>query len=286
MALIPPFFINSVVAIGLPADPDPEWIGTGFLYGLPAKRQQDGYYLFLVTNKHVFGEEAKVVVRFNGEAGQSAIDFPLNLKSKNGRPYWVGHSNKTIDVAALPIDPRPLKSSGREVKFFASDTAAANRQKLRDMGASEGDGVFVLGFPMGIVGADRQYAICRSGCIARIQDMLSGSDAFLVDAFVFPGNSGGPVISQPEVMAIEGTKTSDTAYLIGMVRTYLAYEDVAYSKQTNMERVTFQENSGLTEVIPVDRIHETVLLCRSRTTRRGASRRSRAKKAKVQSPAT
>ncbi len=43
---------------------------------------------------------------------------------------------------------------------------------LKKNGASEGDAVFVLGFPMGIVSTESSHAISRSGSIARIRDLL------------------------------------------------------------------------------------------------------------------
>ena len=94
----------------------------------------------------------------------------------------------------------------------------------KDAGISEGDGIFILGFPMGMVEPSRQYVICRSGVIARVRDALDGrSKDFLVDSLVFPGNSGGPVIIHPELTAIKGTKTIHKANLIGIVRSYIPY---------------------------------------------------------------
>src|ERR1019366_8874960 len=59
-----------------------------------------------------------------------------------------------------------------------------------------------LGFPLQLVGGERNYVIVRHGTIARIGDMLAGTNKnFLVDTFIFPGNSGGPVILKPEMMA-------------------------------------------------------------------------------------
>jgi hypothetical protein len=81
---------------------------------------------------------------------------------------------------------------------------------------------------------------------------------FLIDAFVFPGNSGGPVVSAVDITAITGTKAQNTAYLIGMVKGYVPYDDVAVSQQTGRPRMVSEENSGLAEVIPVDFINETI----------------------------
>ena len=72
---------------------------------------------------------------------------------------------------------------------------------------SAGDGVFVLGFPMNLAGVQRNHVIARQGVIARVSEMLDGaSQTFMIDSFVFPGNSGGPVVLKPDVAAIGETK--------------------------------------------------------------------------------
>jgi len=76
--------------------------------------------------------------------------------------------------------------------------------------------------------------------------------------FVFPGNSGGPVVSAPSLNAIQGTKAQDRTCLIGVVRGYLPYNDVAISQQTGQVRKISQENSGLAEVLPMDYVDETI----------------------------
>src|SRR5690606_32877967 len=57
MALLPPFFLDAVVAIGVGDDPTKRsWIGTGFLYGKltpKSNANSKSYYVFLITNKHV-----------------------------------------------------------------------------------------------------------------------------------------------------------------------------------------------------------------------------------------
>ena len=68
----------------------------------------------------------------------------------------------------------------------------------------EGDFIYALGFPMGLVSKDRQHVMVRSGIIARIRDLYENrSTDFTVDAFVFPGNSGGPLVnSKGQVVGI------------------------------------------------------------------------------------
>jgi len=106
---------------------------------------------------------------------------------------------------------------------------------------------------MGQVGGDKNYVIVRSGTVARIRDVLASvSSEFLVDAFIFPGNSGGPVVSKPELMAVAGTKPQTTAHLIGIVSGYATYRDIAISQLTGRQRVIFEENSGLAAAHPID----------------------------------
>jgi hypothetical protein len=75
---------------------------------------------------------------------------------------------------------------------------------------------------------------------------------------VFPGNSGGPVVTRPEITSIQGTKSFNKAALIGVVSAYLPYRDVAISQQTRRARIIFEENSGLSSVVPIDRVAEVL----------------------------
>src|SRR5207248_3194180 len=144
-------------------------------------------------------------------------------------------------------------------QFFHGNRHVANRATMKSVGVSEGDVAYVLGFPMELAGEDRNYVVVRGGTVARVRDCLRGSaSSFLVDASVFPGNSGGPVVVRPEVIAIGGTTAVKEALLIGVVAGYLPYQDVAISQQTQNPRVVFEENSALAVVYPVDAIEEAV----------------------------
>jgi hypothetical protein len=60
------------------------------------------------------------------------------------------------------------------------------------------------------------------------------------------------------MVSITGTPSQSNAALIGIVTAYQFYRDVAISPQTNRERVAFEENSGLAEVLPTDYIDEAI----------------------------
>jgi len=293
-SLVPSQLPNAVVALGsmqpvmLPGQPCVmQWAteGTGFLYGYlvqndpdPAKRL---YEVYLVTNRHVIEDHAtaQAISRISPQSPQlgaacsavSPTDDSISIRmnplssSLQGRQFdlpikdWFFHPNKQIDIAAIRLNPQFLKTEGLMDVFFSNDDFGANKEKIKSKGVSAGDGVFVLGFPMNLAGAQRNYVIVRQGCIARISDMLDAtSPSFLVDAFVFPGNSGSPVILRPEMTSISGTPSQNVAYLIGIVKGYLPYADLAISPQTHRARISFEENSGLAEVLPIDYIDESI----------------------------
>jgi len=282
MAILPPFFLDTVVAIGVGDDPaERDWIGTGFLYGALDKKSDEKekrYVVFLVTNKHVLDGRTKIWIKFNAVSGSGSQDFDAKLLAKNGRELWIRHPNDAVDLGAIFINARFLRSKNMRFAFVRDDEHTYTIAQLKSEGVTEGDGVYVLGYPMRLVDCRWQSAICRLGCIARIQDVITtGIGDLLIDASVFPGNSGGPVVLQVGSAAIEGTKNIDRAQLIGVVQNYLPYRDVAYSKQTGLPRVVFDENSGLASVIPVDRIDELMVASIERMKNRVAQARWKAK---------
>ena len=268
MALIPPFFIDTVVAIGRQvgegANTRTNWIGTGFIYATfqqinAEDPEQSDYRTHLVTNKHVLNNLENIVLRFNPQNGQAATDFPVDLKNDDETLKWTGHPSPNVDVGVMSINANVLNDAGMKFSQFLSDKHVFTKQDLIDKQVSEGDFIYILGFPMGMMPSDRQHVITRGGIIARIRDIFENrSESYTVDSLVFPGNSGGPVIYKPELVSIGGTTAINEAALIGIVKSYIPYTDVAISQQTGKARITFEENSGLANVETVDKINETI----------------------------
>ena len=265
MALLPPSFLDTTVALGAPtADGAVAYAATGFLYRHPVQPTPDAppaqYWIFLVTNRHVAANYPELHMRLNGGAGESAKVYTLSAEGDDVTKPWITHADPSVDVAVRLINAPEVAAAGTTLMAFDSEQHAFARDQASQSGISEGDGVFVLGFPLGLAGDERNYVIVRQGVIARIRDWLSG-DAydFLIDASIFPGNSGGPVLIKPEVIATTGTQPNHRCGLIGMVSSYVPYREIAVSKQTGRPRMIFEENSGLCVVVPVDQIRETVV---------------------------
>ena len=274
MALIPSFYPNCVVAIGVPIEKKQiKWIASGFLYGDFFKKaetgKEKGYYIYLVTNRHVFDGRKGVFLRFNPKDKEAAKSYLLALEDPSSKKrLWMPHPDANIDIAVEPINAKLLLEQGIQFSCFRSDEHVVTLDKAAELGVTEGDFVYTLGFPMELVGPERNYVIIRSGNIARIQDAIDHrSNEFLIDAFTFPGNSGGPVVTKPEAMAIKETKAVTSSYLIGIIKSYLSYQEFAISEQTKRRRVMFEENSGLTSVIPIDFVKEAIDAYKETTTK-------------------
>ena len=267
MAIIPPFFLDSVVAIGNQEDTKQvSWVASGFFYGAkleepPSGWDEDGprYGLWLVTNRHVVEALSSPIVRVDSDSGSEALQIPLVSQWPDGQAAWISHPDADVDVSVMPLNIPFLEGLGAKLKFFPQTQAAASLAEMRTLGMSEGQNGFLLGFPMSLVSGPTNAVIVRQACIARIRDAYEGnSRSFLFDGAVFPGNSGGAAIVVPESMAITGTMALGSAYLVGVVASYVPYQDVAISQQTNRARIVFEENSGLTNIFPVDTIDETI----------------------------
>ena len=273
MALITPFFLNTVVALGeRTEDGSVKYNATGFLYGYLTgatnEQAQELYRIFLITNRHVFHRALQrsdiLHARFNRPKDVGANIYEVELKHAS----WTVHPDPKVDVAVMNINHTRLNADGIEYSFFESNRHVFTLEQARAQEIGEGDGVFVLGFPLGNAGDERNYAIVRQGVIARAQDWLNGkSNTFLIDASIFPGNSGGPVLIKPEGTSVHGTQANTRNGLVGMVSEYLTYQEIAVSTQTERPRMIFEENSGLGVVVPHDAILETVKIAFEKSTR-------------------
>lgn len=179
-----------------------------------------------------------------------------------GVPMFSAHPHDKTDIIALQILPQTLINDKSIWGAFDLADHALTLDQMQNTGVNEGSLVYALGFPMDLVDPIK-VPICRLGCISRVTDaflLKKGTPIFLVDAQTFPGNSGGPIVSRPEHISIDGTPSNTSANLIGILSAYIPYRETLYSRQTGRDRMIQEENSGLTIVHPVDRIKEVVEL--------------------------
>ena len=179
------------------ADASPS-IGTGFIVSHRWAEDKEG--VFLVTNKHVIQD-----------SDRGNLTFTLDAASEDPTPFlgrstsvnlvqdawkWVGHPSDDIDVAALPLLPavRYLTQKG-EAPFYKSipTSKTPNQEDLDGLDAIEE--ILFVGYPSGIYDRANNLPIMRQGITATPPTIdHEGKPIFLIDASVFPGSSGSPVL--------------------------------------------------------------------------------------------
>ena len=258
MALIPYQFLNAVVSLGVVNDSNPIYthIGTGFLYGFPLSKKNDRFScrVYLVTNKHVVELGVNHVKCGKFDAG--VLSQPINEVTYGN---WTAHPSADISVIPVPNDCDLVLDQNRLTQGIFYDGIVTEF----DQGVSphEGDGVFLMGFPLSLIESDNSYPIVRAGIISRIQSYHKGIEkTFLIDAPAFPGNSGGPVVLRLETAFLENKKPNTQSILLGVVSHQLLQNKKAIIEQTKETHVLFQEDSGLAIVEPVKMVSDTILM--------------------------
>lgn len=250
MALIPKFYIDAVVSIeNRMPDNSVSWTGTGFLVN---RRIDDNrILLFLVSNKHVFKDKKTVVIRMTEKNEGKLIDVDIDLSD------YKTHSFADIAVVLLPgrfVDEKNVNFSS-----FDIDADAYTSRELMDNGVDEGSIVYMLGYPMGLVNVNSKLPLCRLGCIARIsEEQLKEEHNVLLDIQNFPGNSGSPIVNRAENIAIGNSKYLDKCVLIGIIHSYIPYQESLVNQQTQRVVEIRSENSGIALMHPVEYIREVI----------------------------
>ena len=145
----------------------------------------------------------------------------MPLRDNLDRPLWTVHSEH--DVAVLAVGGVLGKELIGEiaVEVFPQRDHSLTKSEAQSVGVSEGDGVFILGFPVGWKRSFHHYPVVRYGIIAQIRGLFDGwHSTYLVDGSAFGGNSGSPVITKFEVASIRGLQANSETHLIGMVSAY------------------------------------------------------------------
>src|SRR5437870_4717036 len=169
-------------------------IATGVIVGsVPGQKRP-----WLVTAKHVFYNPAEgwnpavVFVRFSWFETRPAdyLGIPIRLQ-QNGRRTWVPHPDPEVDLAYVPLSVTPEEAGKSELQAVILSQFASPAEVY------EAAPVLVLGYPAA-VGADYLVrALLRQGVVAWVSPENPAGKPFLIDANIFPGNSGGPVLYLP-----------------------------------------------------------------------------------------
>ena len=235
--------------------------GTGIILVAPADPLKRAW---LVTAKHVFEDgdwsPEQLSLRFSWFDKQSFDDYlgiPIPLKV-NGVRKWIPHPVAGVDLAAVQLDFSREKAGRGSIQAFPLEGFAT----VDDV--YEGATVFVYGYP-GAAGPEfLTRGIVRSGIVAWVDPANALENRLLIDATLFPGNSGGPVLRLPVgitrtgnmsvagKVAFLGIVSKGPQQLGSVYRVELNKEKKRVERvQTNLE---YREMIGLGVVEPASRV--------------------------------
>ena len=176
-------------------------VGTGFIVAHKWGEQEEDEGPFLVTNKHVVqgSEEGQLKFTLRDPSDKSLkplLGQTSSVTISKDAWRWTCHPSKDIDVAALPLAPVAsyLEDRGQATYFRSIPTSLVPDQDvIQDFDAVEE--ILFVGYPSGIYDEVNNLPIFRKGITATYLSIdYEAKPIFLIDASVFPGSSGSPVI--------------------------------------------------------------------------------------------
>jgi hypothetical protein len=241
------------------------YLGTGFLV-----LHHDGRFPavqgfnYLVTNRHVAmpgiedGAPCRVQgykIRFNLK--NAAADGSYSeVMSGGANVPWVYPSDGAIDLAVTPIGLDSAKYAQLTFPsslFLTTDDAKKNQ-------VVEGDSVLFTGLFVQFIGQVRSEPIVREGKIAMIPDeqvpttLRSLGNIYLVDAHVFGGNSGSPMLVNLGGQRDNGLMAGFNYHRLGLISGYVQETSDFKLQAVAGYAGTVVANSGVAMVVPAQQI--------------------------------
>lgn len=237
--------------------------GTGFIINYPAGNGQ--IRPVLITNKHVIQGAVEVAFTMpaaekTGEPARRGTRMTIRNFDTNN---WVGHPDSGVDIGVMFFSPvldamsnnnAPAFYRGFDPQLLVTQDFANSLDAIED--------VTMIGYPNGLFDRSSMLPIARRGQTATpIFNDYNDLPAFLIDASVFPGSSGSPV-----VLYDRGTFTTrDGTTHVGSRMAVLGIVAAVHTRQVNgvvqmlnAGIATFDDMIDLGIVFKASAVQETV----------------------------
>lgn len=221
--------------------------GTMFLMGMPIKGDDAHASAILVTAGHVLdsigGDSAYILLRRTAKDGTyEPFQYTFKIRYK-GSPLYIKHDSADVAVMYIGLPNEKLPISVLPPNFLADDA------RIDQLEMHPGDQVLCLGFPL-FANEPGGFPFLRGGLLASYPlTPMNTVRAWLYDALVFEGNSGGPVYFRYDNRAFGGT--THTGFQQGLLG--LIIQDVNSSIPELRDK-----KLGYAVIVPSQFIRETI----------------------------
>ncbi len=232
----------------------PAGTGTGTGFGLLYEHNPTQQFPFIVTNKHVIKNAHSGRFFFTKEKDNSPlVGQRVDVGIGNFEQHWHGHPDPDIDVAVMPYLPlvTQLQSQGQPIFFqpFHHKMIPTDEQMMELDALEE---IAFVGYPNGIFDSKNLLPILRRGTTATPPQInYEGKPIFLVDASVFPGSSGSPVLicNHGGFTTKKGFSVGTRVLLLGIISSVLVQKDNNLLEFVTVPTVTAAPGIRTTQMI-------------------------------------
>ena len=163
----------------------------------------------LVTNKHVVFSNKKELVNnltfcLRKNVGDEIVWIPITINKEEIRSIIKMHRDDSVDVVLLDVSQylQKVLTANTEGLLFPTSLSNYNLPENQPIEVEVTSDIVVASYPKGFYDEKNKYPIVKSGIVASAWGLyFNGLPYFQIDAQLFPGSSGGLVISKPTNLA-------------------------------------------------------------------------------------
>ena len=169
---------------------------------------------YLITNRHVALPRLNdkellpnyFVFNLRENINNNIEWYQIRLNSDQLKERLILHPDQTVDVVAIKVDDLiidTVRDNPDKKIIFGSCLTNDNLPSNSQLEIEVSSDIIVASYPRGFYDNVNKFPIVKSGIISSAWGRnFNGKPMFLIDAQLFPGSSGGLVISKPTNIAM------------------------------------------------------------------------------------